>query len=294
MRPIGCILSVGVALLLLSAVAVSQTADTAVWGDLYSMRERGIRQPDSIAVATPQLTDSPERALAQPAVTTFEIVRPVDRLTVGLNVRQAVILRWIVNGEPIANQRIDFSTSAGTLSQSVAETDDFGLAVVFVESPEAGEATISANYTGILSDVVVVGFEERDPDFDSYRSGDRDIQLQLQNKQIGFQTRTGVSHADALKIAEENDLRFVQTYYRGVYIFELRNAYSLDALHLLAKNLERLYPNEIRLAGPVFISAASTAPLLKSDQMLIGFIGPPSTTDLKRSTTTFRSVTRSC
>jgi hypothetical protein len=89
---------------------------------------------------------------------TFVITAPASGDQIVLNTPTQVLVTWEVNGTPQAGQTISFNSTRGTLSASSAITDPSGVAMVSIQSTNAGPAQITATNPNSTSTSVDVQF----------------------------------------------------------------------------------------------------------------------------------------
>ena len=74
----------------------------------------------------------------------FEFISPLANTNVNVDTDQTVRVQFLQGGRPVVNQRINFSTTRGTVTPSSVLTDGNGEATAVVRSTSAGPATIVA------------------------------------------------------------------------------------------------------------------------------------------------------
>jgi len=204
----------------------------------------------------------------------FTILRPIDALSIDLGVNQAVIVLWRESGGAVSDREVTFSTNHGNLSAAVIRTNEFGVAIAFLRSSTPGDATIRAtSSTGDVAEVSVT-FAAPAASGPTYRSGTRNVPIRIHYDRIGIQAAANTSSSDIMAIAQAESFTYLSTISPGLYQFELSNRYSLDSLQQLARRLEQEYPTKIRRAGPAVESPSSTAPMLLTGQVVVGFKAP--------------------
>jgi hypothetical protein len=79
----------------------------------------------------------------------FVAVFPEVNTKVTTNAIQALVVRYRVDGQPVANRVVTFSSTRGELSSNQATTDENGQATVNIRSSSAGPASVVARIDGV-------------------------------------------------------------------------------------------------------------------------------------------------
>ncbi len=108
-----------------------------------------------------------------------------------------------------------------------------------------------------------------------YRSAETEVNLQIYLNRLGVQTRSGAKVSDLLEIADAKDWSLVQSYYRGIFIFELPKTLSQPQLRKIARELKKNHSGVVRLAGLVADTDVSDNPVIFEEQVIFGFVSPP-------------------
>ena len=78
----------------------------------------------------------------------FTFLTPDANTEISLNTDRTVTVRWTQSGVPVAGQQVEFSTTRGVLTPTVANTDASGEVAVTIRSANAGGASITATTDG--------------------------------------------------------------------------------------------------------------------------------------------------
>ncbi len=226
-----------------------------------------------------------EHLAAVPVANELQILLPESQVEVDLNNQQAIVVHWLSSGPVVDGDEITFSTTFGTLSKSIVTTEN-GFATTYIESPTPGNAIITAS-NGETAVTVEVRFQPVEPTDDVIMIDGIPVPLDIRNNQVGFQLKTGIPASRAAKIAELENLTFVASYYRDVYVFEYPQSYSRDTLAVLTHQLEEQYPDDIRSAGVAVYVTAAKSTMLMLDEILFGFSAPPTDAQFEAFADTF-------
>jgi hypothetical protein len=133
----------------LSATSVttnSQGAGTFV----YTATRSGL---DTISVTSLGVTS---RATISVSSDEFRFVAPASGTTIGIGVPQAVTVRFLSGGVPVAGAAVTFSTTRGSVSPAVVTTGADGQASTTVLSTSSGPANVVAQVAGAQATLPVI------------------------------------------------------------------------------------------------------------------------------------------